>query len=181
MPTKNADNANPNSPQLGYNRGHMCRKLTAFRLGADADWNTHVFLNACPQKGTLNQGNWLDLENRVPAWADQHGNVWVVCGPIIYGGIVKQWLGQTGEMKIAIPDAFFKIVIKESANPDRPDVLAFIYPQEHPAYSRSGPYDHVPFLTSVDAIEQATGLDFLTILPDADEAAVEAVTATGLW
>ena len=26
--------------------------------------------------------------------------------------IVKQWLGQEGEMKIAIPDAFFKIVIK---------------------------------------------------------------------
>jgi len=62
--------ANPNSPQLGYDRGHMCQKLIAFRLGADADWNTHITLNACPQKSTLNQGIWLDLENRTAQWAD---------------------------------------------------------------------------------------------------------------
>ena len=100
-------------------------------------------------------------------------------GPIIYGGIVKRWLGQTGEMKVAIPDAFFKIVIKDSGTANRPDVLAFIYPQEHPQYV--SPYDHTLFLKSVDDIETATGLDFLTILPDADEAIVEAVTATALW
>lgn len=173
--------ANPTSPQLGYDRGHMCRKYTAFRHGADADHNTFTFLNACPQKSDFNQGIWGDLENKIAAWADANGEVWVVTGPIIYGGIVKQWLGQAGEMKVAIPDAFFKIVIKESGTADRPDVLAFIYPQEHPGYSLAGPHNHVSFLKSRDDIEAATGLDFLTILPDADEATVEAATATALW
>ena len=84
-------------------------------------------------------------------------------------------------MKIAIPDAFFKIVIKESAIPNRPDVLAFIYPQEHPRYTASGPFDHTPFLKTVDEVEQATGLDFLTLLPDEDEAATEAARPEGLW
>ena len=36
-------------------------------------------------------------------------------------------------------------------------------------------------LDEVAAAARVTGLDFLTILPDADEAAVEAVTATALW
>lgn len=174
-------NENPTSPQLGYDRGHMCMKLIAFRLGADADWNTHIVLNACPQKSLLNQGIWLDLERKTAEWADQFGRVWVVCGPVINGDIVKEWLGQDGEMKIAIPDAFFKIVIKESATTNRPDVLAFIYPQEHPHYTMSGPFDHTLFLKTVDEVEQATGLDFLTLLPDPDEAAVEAAQAEGLW
>jgi len=171
----------PTSPQLGYDRGHLCMKLIAFRLGVDADWNTHVVLNACPQKSLLNQGIWLDLEEKTAKWADEFGHVWVVCGPVIYGHIVKGWLGQEGEMKIAIPDAFFKIVIKESATPNRPDVLAFIYPQEHPQYTKSGPFDHTLFLKSVDDVEQATGLDFLMLLPDQDEAAVETAPAEGLW
>ena len=46
-------NANPNHPQLGYDRGHLCMKQHAWRLGANADWNTHTTLNAVPQRGTL--------------------------------------------------------------------------------------------------------------------------------
>ena len=38
--------AYPDSPQLGYDRGHMCMKHHAWRLGANADWNTHTLLNA---------------------------------------------------------------------------------------------------------------------------------------
>ena len=104
-----------------------------------------------------------------------------MCGPIVYGGIVKKWLGQEGELKIAVPDAFFKIVIKQGDDPDRPDVLAFVYPQAHESYTKSGPFDHTPFLKSVDAVEQATGLDFVTLLPDEDEAALESVAAAELW
>lgn len=46
----------PDSPQLGYDRGHMCMKEIAFRLGKEADWNTHTMLNACPQRAALNEG-----------------------------------------------------------------------------------------------------------------------------
>ncbi len=173
--------ANPKSPQLGYDRGHMCMKLTAFCLGDNADWNTHITLNACPQRSLLNQGSWLDLEKPTARWADEHGRIWIVCGPIIHGGIVKKWLGQEGEMAIAVPDAFFKIVIRQSIDPDRPDVLAFICPQEHEHYTKTGPLDHTLFLKSVDDIEQATRLDFRTRLPDEDEAAVEARAAQELW
>jgi len=39
----------------GYNRGHLCMKHHAWRLGENADWNTHTFLNCVPQKGKFNQ------------------------------------------------------------------------------------------------------------------------------
>ena len=83
--------ANPTSPQLGYDRGHMCRKYTAFRLGDEADWNTHVFLNACPQKSDFNQGIWGDLENKIAAWADAHGGVWVVIASSGQSRSTRSW------------------------------------------------------------------------------------------
>ena len=66
-----------------YDRGHMCQKYIAWRHGANADWNTHTTLNACPQSSAFNRGIWQDLENLTAKWADESGaSVWVVCGPV---------------------------------------------------------------------------------------------------
>lgn len=162
-----------------YDRGHMCQKLIAFRLGLSADWNTHTVLNACPQEPDLNRGIWLDLEKKTAEWADEHGAVWVVCGPVFLGRKPRHWIGDEGEVPVAVLDAFFKVVVKGSADPDHPDVPAFLYP--HHRYRKGGPYDHKPFLVSVNYIEALTGLDFLTVLPDDAEDAVESVVATDLW
>jgi DNA/RNA endonuclease G (NUC1) len=157
----------------------MCRKLTAYRLGANADWNTHTVLNACPQEPDLNQGIWLDLEEKVDHWADEYGTVWVVCGPVFFGRKPRLWIGDEGEVPVAVPDAFFKVVVKESGDPERPDVLAFLYP--HHRYPKKGPYDQTPFLVSVDYIEELTGLDLLSALDDNAEEELERTPATALW
>jgi endonuclease G, mitochondrial len=174
--------AHPNSKFLGYDRGHMCMKHHAFRLGANADWNTHTMLNACPQRAKLNQGIWLDLEKKCAKWADMHDSVWIITGPVVYGLKPSQYLGQRelDEVMVAIPDAFFKIVIREVEGAD-PAVLALIYPQRGRNYKHPGEYDHTPFLTNVRAIEYFTGLTFLTNL-DADvQERVKKITATELW
>ena len=73
-------------------------------------------------------------------------------------------------------------MVKESNDPHRPDVLAFIYPQEcEDCKSQKGPFDHRKYLTSVNSIEAQTGLNFFTVLPDADQKAIESVTAKKLW
>jgi DNA/RNA endonuclease G (NUC1) len=161
-----------------YDRGHMCPKFTAWRMGPEADWNTHTLVNACPQHSELNEGIWENLERKVDAWADEYKSVWVVTGPIVSGNKPKRWLGQKGEIPVAIPDAFFKIVIKVSATPKRPDVLAFIYPNK--SIDRKAT-NHEKYLTSVNAIEAKTGLDFLLKLSEADQAIVESAKATALW
>lgn len=209
---------NPNCDMLDYDRGHMCMKQIASRLGKDADWNSHSLLNACPQHKILNQGIWKELEQYTMTWADKYGSVWVICGPILKDRKVTKWLGESKEIKVAIPDAFFKIVIAEGQDVPRPTetddtltvagsgttittttisttsqpadtvtgiyhrprVLAFMFPQEDPRYKKK-PLDVKPFLTSVDEIEEQTGLDFLTCLADEIEESVEAEKAKTLW
>lgn len=167
-----------------YDRGHMCMKEIAYRMGANADWNTHTLLNACPQRDILNRKIWLNLEDMTQKWADKFNNVWIICGPIIYGKKPSKFLGEKGEFQVAIPDAFFKVVVKNSANKDKPDLLAFIYPQEPKGkdWPRVGKkYDHKQFLVSVDEIEKITGLDFLTVLPDTVEEGVESQKVDKIW
>lgn len=170
---------NPLSPMLGYDRGHLCMKQHAFRLGPAADWNTHTFYNCVPQAADFNRGIWRNLEDMCAAWADKYGRIWVIDGPVVYGMKPILYLSKPGEVAAAVPDALFKIVVREIEGQD-PAVLAFIYPQRGLGY-RSGPFDHRPFLTSVQAIQYFTKLDFLTELPDDVEARTECAVATELW
>ena len=154
-------------------REHACR------LGENANWNSFTVFNACPQKSNLNQGIWKDLEDRTAEWADEYGAVWILDGPIIFNKKPSKWLGQPGEVPVAIPDAFFKIVVREIG--DIPQVLAFIYPQDGIAYKRSGGYDHTPYLTSVDIIEALTDLDFFPGVANEIESEMEGVVQIRLW
>jgi len=170
--------ANPN----WYVRGHLCMKMHAWRLGANADWNTHTVLNAVPQRQQFNAGIWLDLEYKTAEWADKFGDVWIIAGPIFKPkkNEPSKWLGEIekGEKLIAIPDYLFKIIIREGTSENNPEVLAFVYPQDS---VQGGPYDHSPYLTSVSDIEEMTGIDFMTALPDDIERNIESVVATTIW
>ena len=46
-------------------------------------------------------------------------------GPVFYEGGLESWIGERakGEQLAAVPDALFKVVIKDSGDPQRPDVL----------------------------------------------------------
>lgn len=72
-------------------------------------------------------------------------------------------------------------MVKESADPGRPDVLAFVYANDESLDSSSLDTDHTPYLVSVREIEQLTGLDFFTSLSPSNQDAVETRTATKLW
>ena len=164
-------------------RGHLCMKMIAARLGKNTEWNTHTFLNAIPQRSGFNGGIWLDLEYLTGAWAQKYDRVWVITGPIIMNGHPAGFIGDEGEPKVAIPDALFKIVIKEQDNGFL-DTLAFIYPQVGPGYTAKKDElrkQHKRFLTSIDEIEKMTGLDFLTDLNDAKEKAIEKAVAEDIW
>ncbi|GAB6143500.1 DNA/RNA non-specific endonuclease [Desulfocicer niacini] len=150
-------------------RGHMCPKDTAERISADAAYNTHTVLNAVPQLQWQNNGIWKTLEQQCNDWADKFGQVWVICGPVFFGKSPAMWLGQDGETKAAIPDALFKIVIREDGGVNGVDTLAFLIPNILPKSER----DLSHFLTSIDRVEALTGLDFMTILDDDIEKRVE--------
>jgi len=159
----------------------MCMRDHAHRLGPDANYHTFNVANASPQKQSFNNGYWKNLEQTTGLWADTYGTVWIICGPIFEDKHPSEWIGDEGEVKVAVPDAFFKIVARESSNPNRPYVLAFIYPHDEALSSASIQVDHTEYLKSMDEVEQARGLGFFSSLPEDDQKAVESKPAADVW
>jgi endonuclease G len=152
----------------GYDRGHMAPNHVIDKCyGREAQLETFLMSNICPQRPHLNQEVWESLEAKVAdEYADRYGQVWVTVGPIFDDDIEALPCG------VEIPDAFYSILIRESEG--KPQVLAFIMPQEV-----VGDEPLEQFLQSVDEIEKETGLDFE---PDLGEPAeVEEEAATTLW
>jgi endonuclease G, mitochondrial len=154
-------------------RWHMCPKDTAERISTDAAYNTHTVLNAVPQLQWQNNGIWKKLEQLCNEWADKYGQVWVITGPVFFSKSPAMWLGQDDENKAAIQDALFKIVVREIDDQRMVETLAFLLPNILPKSEK----DLNKYLTSVDRIENLTGLDFLMVLDDSNENRVEEKSA----
>lgn len=145
-------------------RGHMCPKETAERISREAAYNTHTLLNAVPQLQWQNNGIWKSLESLCNRWADTYGRIWVICGPVFFSRSPALWLGQGIEKKAAVPDALFKIVIREdTVLPVK--TIAFIIPNILPKERQ----DLSEYISTIKRIESLTGLDFLTLLGPSQE------------
>lgn len=155
-----------------WNRGHLAQRADANRMGPEYGCNTHVFTNAFPQDARFNQGIWLGLENYLSGFANEMGEIWIIAGPIF--DEISETIGDQGEILVPIPQKAFKVVVWEEG--DEVDVMAFIYPNihDHENYktgrcSSDKTYDHTPFLMSVAAVEEATGLTFFYDFSAADQ------------
>ncbi len=146
-----------------YVRGHLCPKDAADRMGINAGWNTHTMLNAAPQLQWQNNGIWKDLEEDITDWADHYGSVWVICGPVFFGKTPAVWLGQNDEVRAAVPDAFYKIVIRKSDESESGiETLSFLIPNVIPKAED----DLSDFIVHMGRLQELTGLSFLTQLSE---------------
>lgn len=151
----------------GYDRGHMCP-------AADNKWSkkameeSFLFTNMCPQNGNLNRGDWNEMEMACRKWAKKYGDLYIVCGPILYKGKHKT----IGKNKVVVPEAFFKVVLRTGYDPQ---AIGFIYK------NTSGNRPKDSYVNTVDEVERITGIDFFPSLPDDVEKKVEAECDLGLW
>lgn len=151
----------------GYDRGHMCP-------AADNKWSkkameeSFLFTNMCPQNGNLNRGDWNEMEMACRKWAKKYGDLYIVCGPILYKGKHKT----IGKNKVVVPEAFFKVVLRTG---DDPQAIGFIYK------NTSGNRPKDSYVNTIDEVERITGIDFFPSLPDDVEKKVEAECDLGLW
>lgn len=146
-------------PNSRFVRGHMCPKNAADRLGKAAGYNTHTILNAVPQLQWQNNVTWKYLEQDCEKWADDYKKIWVICGPLFYRKNPSMWLGQNTDVSAAIPDAIFKIVIREDPSKvGGVDVLSFIFPNIIPSDKRN----ISEYLASIEKIESISGLTFFS-------------------
>ena len=145
----------------GYDRGHMAP-------AADMKWSKKAMMesfymsNICPQDHNLNTSDWSELENKSRQWARRYGKVYIVCGPI-YNGKRNEYIG---DHRVKVPDAFFKVVLINEKK--KKCAMGFYFENE------AGERKLQEYLVPVDRLEQLTGMDFFSALPDNLEDRLEA-------
>ncbi len=130
----------------GFTRGHL---VPAGDMSFDhtAMEETFYMSNMSPQLRAFNNGVWKELEEQTRDWTYQNKDVIIVSGPII-GENTKYFKKKS----IAIPEAFYKIILDVSL----PDIkaIAFIIPHEMSTKPLS------QYAVSIDKVEEITGIDF---------------------
>jgi len=165
----------------GFDRGHMAR--SADRTAGNTDNAATFYLtNIVPQTGDLNQGVWAQFENALGDSARAGRAVYIITGPLYDPSHPITFIKNEG--KIAIPDRTWKVAL---IGPD-PGGVPFIHGSlqtwndlagvtvlavNMPNITgvRNDPWQN--YLTTVDAIETATGYDFLSLLPIAFQSVLE--------
>ena len=152
----------------GYQRGHMAPNAAIDRcFGKEAQFETFLMSNVCPQTAALNEKVWEHLEAREFGYAQTEEEVWVMDGPV-FGDLNG---GETARLAsgVAVPKAFYKIMVDEQGHAGGvPRVFAVIMPQGVKGTERPE-----EFLTSVGEIEKETHLQFFWKLDGATRAELE--------
>lgn len=156
----------------GYDRGHMAPNyVIASRYGRAAQLDTFKMTNITPQKPNLNQKSWQRLEELVANdFSHWFGDFWVVTGPIFDAQPKRLNSG------VAIPKAFYKILLKPASGEQPAKALAFIFPQNAKAN-----VSLLKLVVSIDEVEAQTGLDFFSELDDNIENALESRQTPEAW
>ena len=132
--------------------------------------------NMAPQVGIhFNRHIWSYLESAVRGWVEQRGALIIITGPVFAVDSNRVSYEVIGGNNVAVPTHFYKIVV-DANDPDNVEALAFLMPNT----ALSG-REYTEFLISIDEIEEATGLDFLSALPEDIQEEVESNKADRVW
>lgn len=144
----------------GFDRGHMA-PAADMKWDRQAMLDCHYLTNICPQTHSLNGGRWATLENKCRQWALRDSAIIIISGPVLTDVLPRA----IGTQSVSVPERFFKVLLSPYVNPPR--AIAFIMPN-------SDDVDGLENLAvSVDQVEEITGFDFFTCLPDDIEATIE--------
>lgn len=150
----------------GYDRGHMVASNDR-QSSSEANYETFVYTNVCPQTHSFNAGIWKRLESKVQEWGkdyNKYDTLYVVKGATLENNRIKSYrLGG----KIAIPKYFWMALIGKSK--DSYHGIGFLL--EHKDYSKSN--NIKSFAISIDSLEHFIGLDLFHNVPDNIERQVE--------
>lgn len=151
----------------GYDRGHMI-PAGDLRWDSLAMRESFKMTNVCPQTRALNSGGWTKIEDKIREWAVRDSALIVVTGPVITRGMKT-----IGDSHVAVPTAFFKVVLAPFATPMR--AIGFVLPNKAANGSLK------KYAVSVDEVERRTGMDFFSALPDDIENGIESQLNLSVW
>lgn len=143
----------------GWSRGHMCPSGDN-KWDAEANHETFLMTNICPQDARLNSGLWNSIEMDCRKWAKKHGDLFIVCGPLP----LRPGYETIGENKVAVPKSFFKVILNLGK---KPKGFGFV------VKNNGGEKKSDLYYNSIRQVERLTGYDFFPLLPDSLEDLVE--------
>ena len=156
----------------GFDRGHMTPSADR-TLDTTANSETFFLSNMVPQAANNNRGPWERLETESREIAGTGKELFIVSG-----GVFSASSDTIGD-GVSVPDQTFKVIVVLDAVGQGPDdvtastrVIAVMMPNSDALISSTA--DWQDFRVSVDAIEAATGDDFLSDVDPAVQAAIEA-------
>ena len=165
----------------GFDRGHMAAS-DDFQHSCDEMKESFFLSNMSPQVGSgMNQHVWKYLEQQVRAWVVKYDEAWVVTGPVFLEDSEGLYVDSTiGAGEVGVPAAFYKLVVVKEA--DKYSALGFILENRKYPTKRADHGDFSAFATTVDDVEERTGIDFFPEFPSNIEGALESATPNpGAW
>lgn len=153
--------------ETNISHGHICP-------AGDCKWSqeamnqSNLLSNICPQNSRLNSGGWNRLEEKCRQWAVKYGDIYIVAGPLFYGEVIQT----IGRNRIAVPDAFFKVIL---CLHDEPKAIGFIYANNAESHKIGNS------VCKVDDVERISGFDFFSELDDEVEDVIEADANITMW
>lgn len=152
----------------GYDRGHMVRSEERTRTPED-NKSTFLLSNILPQTPDLNQGVWLDFEYFCEELCKNHNKeLYIYAGGIFHSE-------RKIKNKISIPDSCFKIVIMLNQGEKFSDIngKTKVYSVVMPNIMGIRKDKWAKYKTTIKRIEESTGYDFLSAIPDSIEIILE--------
>lgn len=135
--------------RTGYDRGHLA-PAADMTYSVLTEKESFYMTNMSPQIPGCNRGIWKRVETKVRQWAIHEERICVITGPIFAKDYKKM-----GKANIAVPIAFYKVVL--DLTPPR-KMIAFIIPNQ-PSKRRIQ-----SFIVPVDKVESITGHHFFSEL-----------------
>ena len=168
----------------GFDKGHNC---PSGDRTADLDDNSATFLmsNMVPQAPRNNQQTWAHLEEYARSQVQRGQELYIIMGSYGQGGTGSAGFMTTLDQgRVTVPARIWKVIVilpegendlqRIAAGGEQVRVLAIDTPNDQAV----NPYWR-QYLTSVDKIEAATGLDLLSALPLPAQARLQKLVDSG--
>ena len=154
---------------FGYDRGHLAPSAD-FRWSQKALSESYFYSNMSPQLGGFNREVWADLEGTIRGYLNRNPDTHLY---VCTGGVLTDGLPviERGVNKVSIPQQYWKVVIDRKNKRG----IGFLMPNKKTNY----PVEH--FATSIDEIEELSGIDFFATLSDDEEDKLERQTDKAPW
>ena len=166
----------------GFDKGHNC---PSGDRTASLDDNSATFLmsNMVPQAPQNNQQTWAHLEEYTRGQVEKGQEAYVLMGSYGRGGTGKNGPASTLDQgRVSVPAHIWKVIV---FLPEGDNDLQRIIAGQARVLAIDTPNDNAvnpqwtQYLTSVDAIEAATGLDIFSALPPDTQAQLQKVVDSG--